>query len=169
MLGAGGEHCFIFCKSTGVSAHLSEISRNLSQMGLANPDEFLKKEEVVKAMDQFVEKLNSIPADRLSADSIAEADTINSFKGLFPDQVQTQEEQVTFLRWLISYDSSSKYSRTLRELGVSSDFGTGDSRSARASAVFIYDEGADPEAFKQGVYETNGKSYRWPQTGQSPL
>jgi len=169
MLGSGGEHCFIFCKSTGVSSHINEIAGNLKEMGVSDPDAYIKQQDVAAALDSLAIKLNALPDSELSPDRIGDPATLEAFKKIFPDEVQSQEDKIAFIRWLVSYDSSSRYSQTLKNLGVTSDFGTTDAQSKRATAVFIYDEGADPEAFSQGVYETNGKSYRWPQTGQSPL
>lgn len=52
---------------------------------------------------------------------------------------------------------------------MTGDYGIDDAINKRASAIFVYDEGADVKAFENATYKNFGKFVSWPATKQYPV
>ena len=169
LLAGGGEHCFIFCKAQAVTSHIYELQQKLISMGLKNPDEFFLKPEIINRMNTLQEIILKTDPNSLNPDMISTKKLLESFNGFYPSEITTNEQKADFLRWAISYDSSKNYNRVLKDLGVSSDYGVGDARNKRVSAILVYDEGANPEEFNKGVYSAKGAFTAWPTGTQKPV
>ena len=169
VIAGGGEHCFIFCKAQAVTSHIYELQQKLISMGLKNPDEFFLKPEIINRMNTLQEIILKTDPNSLNPDMISTKKLLESFNGFYPSEITTNEQKADFLRWAISYDSSKNYNRVLKDLGVSSDYGVGDARNKRVSAILVYDEGANPEEFNKGVYSAKGAFTAWPTGTQKPV
>lgn len=169
LLNTGGEHCFIFCKAQAVSSHNSELQSKLNFLGLKNIDEFFKKPEVIANIEKIKEiVLNTKPMD-LKPEILKDAKIIKSFDNLYPKEIKTDDQKYEFLRWVISYEGSDRYTRVLKELGVSSDYGIKDASNKRVSAILVYDEAATPENFNNAQYSAKGAFTPWPTGIQKPV
>lgn len=169
MLKSGGEHCFIFCKADAVSAHVHEIRTRLTDLGLKDPDEFLKNAEVIKKINAIQEVLNEVRPEDLHHGILGSDGMLDLLTKFYPENIKTKAQKLDFLNWVVSYDSSRKYSTVLRDLGITRDYGIRDAINQRASAIFIYDEGADANSFNNATYTNFGKFVSWPQTKQFPV
>jgi hypothetical protein len=168
LLKSGGEHCFIFCKATAVRSHVQEIRTKLVAMGLADPDKFIKDPEVQISIGKIQQMINNSSPDNLHSNLLNHPSNFSLFTNFFPVSVTTNEEKLVFMNWVISLDSSTKYAQVLSDLGVTGDYGLQDAINKRASAIFIYDEGADPATFNNATYSNYGKMISWPKTLQFP-
>lgn len=168
LLKTGGEHCFIFCKATAVRSHVQEIKSKLIAMGLADPDKTIKDPKVQEGILKIQRMINNASPDNLHSNLLNHPSNFAIFNDVYPAQVTTPEAKLAFMNWMISLDSSVKYSEVLTNLGVTGDYGLQDAINKRASAIFIYDEGADPETFHNATYSNYGKMIDWPRTTQFP-
>lgn len=169
LLENGAEHCFIFCKAQAVTTHINEIRGNLVKMGLSNPDEYLSKDEVKSALDYTKTKLMNTSPMVLSPYVVETDEIVAMFAKIFPDTLKNKRQQLDFIKWIISYDSSKNYNQVLKNLGVSSDYGIGDFRNKRVSAVLVYDEKAVADEFNKGNYTNKGAFTNWPMGNQRPV
>jgi len=169
LLNTGGEHCFIFCKAQAVSSHINELQGKLQAMGLQNPDEYLSKKEVQEKLNQYKEFILNYDPNQLAPELATHPKIIAFFEGQYPASINTVEKKADFIRWLVSYDGSKNYNRVLKDLGVTSDYGVGDARNKRVSAILVYDEAANKENFNKGVYEAKGAFTSWPAGPQKPV
>ena len=169
LLKGGGEHCFIFCKAQAVTSHISELQGYLQQMGVTNVEEYMNKAEVQTALKNLQEIVLNTHPDKLSPEIIGTKEALAHFKGLYPKEVVSDEQKAVFLRWVMSYDGSKNYNRVLKDLGVTSDYGLGDARNSRVSAVLVYDEDVNPQQFNQAVYKSEGAFTSWPTGAQKPV
>lgn len=169
MLKGGGEHCFIFCKAGSVSSHVTEIRSRLVNLGLNNPEEFLSNPDVIKKLNTIQSVLNEVQPQQLHHDILNSDGMLELLNPYYPQQITTKAQKLEFLNWVVSYDSSKKYASVLRDLGVTGDYGIRDAINQRASAIFIYDEGADASTFTNATYSNNGKMISWPTTKQYPV
>lgn len=169
LLNTGGEHCFIFCKAQAVTSHISELQGKLKTLGLQNPDEYLAKKEVQDKLNQYKEFILNYDPDKLAPELATHPKIIAFFEGQYPAGITTVEKKGEFLRWLVSYDGSKNYNRVLKDLGVTSDYGVGDTRNKRVSAVLVYDENGNIENFNKGIYEAKGAFTSWPAGPQKPV
>ena len=169
MLSNGGEHCFIFCKAEAVSAHVHEIKSRLADLGLENPDQLLNDPQVLKNLTIIQDILNEVEPDKLHHGVLGTDGMLDLLKDHFPQTIVTKAQKLEFLNWVVSYDASKKYSAALKTLGVTRDYGIRDAINQRASAVFIYDEGADINSFNNATYSNYGKFVSWPTTKQYPV
>lgn len=162
LLNNGGEHCFIFCKAQAVSSHLYELQGKLVKLGLQNPDEFIARKGIQEKMNLFRDFILGYDPNRLAPELATHPQILDFFDGAYPLSINTAEKKAEFLRWLVSYDGSKNYNRVLKDLGVTQDYGVGDARNKRVSAILVYDESANKENFNKGVYETKGAFTSWP-------
>ncbi|MBC7430082.1 MAG: hypothetical protein H7336_15815 [Bacteriovorax sp.] len=169
LLKNGGEHCFIFCKAQGVFLQASEIKSRLIGLGIADPDGLLNDAKAKLAIQQVQHIMNETGPDDLHSMMLSNKSMLALFKDFYPKTVKTDKDRLDILNWIISYDSTKKYYAVMKDLGVSGDYGIGDAMNSRASVIFVYDEGADPAAFKNATYTNNGKMVSWPQTKQYPV
>ncbi|MBC7711718.1 MAG: hypothetical protein H7177_00165 [Rhizobacter sp.] len=169
LLKNGGEHCFIFCKAQGVYNQSSEIRSRLINLGITDPDALLQDAKAKLAIQQVQDIMNETEPNDLHSFMLSDKSMLNLFKDFYPKTVKTDKDRLDILNWIISYDSTKKYGAVMKDLGVSGDYGIGDAMNSRASVIFIYDEGADPAAFKNATYTNNGKMVSWPQTKQYPV
>ena len=169
LLATGGEHCFIFCKAQAVTSHISELSNKLYSLGVKNPDDYFAKPEVIEKLSAIKNLILSTASKDLSPELINKQEIIKSFEGLYPETVKTSEQKAEFIRWALSYDGSKNYNRVLKDLGVTSDYGVGDARNKRVSAILVYDENANLENFNKGIYSTKGAFTSWPTGAQKAV
>jgi len=168
LLNNGGEHCFIFCKAQAVDSHVYEIKSKLQGLGVKDPDKFLNDEKLIEQIAVVEKFIIDTPADDVRSTMLNNKKILTLFDDFYPADMKTDLKKVEFVNWLISYDSSKRYAKVLDTLGVSGDYGLGDAINTRASAIFIYDEAADPAAFKNATYSNFGKFVSWPTTKQFP-
>lgn len=169
MLKGGGEHCFIFCKAEAVSYHVTEIRSRLVNLGLQNPEELLNNPDVIKKLGTIQEVFNEVQPQQLHSNILSTDGMLDLMAPYYPQNITTKAQKLEFINWLVSYDSSKKYSSVLKGLGVTGDYGLRDAMNQRASAIFIYDEGADASTFTNATYSKSGKFVSWPQTKQYPV
>lgn len=169
LLKNGGEHCFIFCKAQGVYSQTSEIKQRLIGVGIADPDGLLKNAKAQLALEQVQNMINETGPKDLHSSMLSHPSTLALFKDFYPKTVKTDKQKLEILNWIISYDSTKKYGQVMNDLGISGDYGVGDAMNKRASAIFVYDEGADAAAFKEANYTNEGKMVNWPTTKQYPV
>ncbi len=169
LLNSGGEHCFIFCKAQAVTSHLYELQGKLKAMGLQNPDEFLARKDIQEKMNLFRDFILGYDANQLVPELATHPKILDFFEGAYPLSINTVEKKAEFLRWLVSYEGSKNYNRVLKDLGVTQDYGVGDARNKRVSAILVYDESANKENFNKGIYESKGAFTSWPSGPQKPV
>jgi hypothetical protein len=169
LLNTGGEHCFIFCKAQAVTSHIYELQGKLQAMGVANPDEFISNLEIQKKLESYQDFILKMDPNDLAPELATHPKIIAFFEGHYPKTIKTVEQKGEFVRWLVSYDSSKKYNRVLKDLGVTSDYGVGDARNKRATAILVYDETVKKDDFNKGLYKTEGAFTSWPAGNQKPV
>lgn len=169
LLQSGGEHCFIFCKAQAVYSHVYEIKSRLSALGVKNPDALLQNETIQKSITKLQVMINETGPNDLHSQMLNDKKILDLFSEAYPKEMTSNQKKLELLNWLISYDSSKKYGEVLSGLGITGDFGVRDAINKRASAIFVYDEGANPEAFKNANYSNFGKFVSWPKTQQYPV
>lgn len=169
LLKSGGEHCFIFCKASAIDSHVSEIKSRLMGMGLTNPDEFLNDPKIMQKVGIIQDIINEVEPDDLHYDLLNTDGMLDVLAKNYPEAVKTKAQKLEFLNWVVSYDANKKYSKVLKDLGVTGDYGVRDAINQRASAVFVYDEGADINSFNSATYSNFGKFVSWPTTKQFPV
>ncbi|AUN98714.1 hypothetical protein C0V70_11490 [Bacteriovorax stolpii] len=169
LLKGGGEHCFIFCKAQSVYSHVSEIKTRLSALGIKNPDKTLEDAKIQKAIAQVQTLINETDPTDLHSEMLADKKTLALFSSIYPKELKNDQKKLEMINWLVSYDSSKRYGEVLDGLGVTGDYGIDDAINKRASAIFVYDEGADPAAFNNANYSNFGKFVSWPATKQYPV
>lgn len=169
LLKGGGEHCFIFCKAQAVYSHVSEIRSRLSALGIKDPDKLLEDAKVQKAVSQVQTMINETDPNDLHSFLLSDKSTLALFKDIYPKTIKSDKDRLDIVNWLVSYDSSKKYGDVLEGLGVTGDYGIDDAINKRASAIFVYDEGADVKAFENATYKNFGKFVSWPATKQYPV
>lgn len=169
LLNNGGEHCFIFCKANAVTSHIDELESKLSGLGLKNAETFFEKSEVINALAKVREIVINIPPNELGPTILEDKKVAAIFTGLFPKEINSNEKKYEFIRLAISYEGSRSYNKVLHDLGVTSDYGVNDAINPRASAILVYDEGADPKTFNKAVYSAKGAFTPWPSGVQKPV
>lgn len=167
LLKSGGEHCFIFCKASAVQSHLSEIKSKLTSYGLKDPDSVLENPNFKILMKKLQDEVNKTDAGKVNPNMLSGANTLTNFNSFYPEGLAANKKK-EFIDWLVAYDSSKKYMSVMRDLGVSGDYGLRDAINKRASAIFVIDEAASIESFKQGTYTNSGKFTNWPNGKQYP-
>ncbi|MBY0413095.1 MAG: hypothetical protein K2Q18_02965 [Bdellovibrionales bacterium] len=168
LLKGGGEHCFIFCKAQAVNSHTTEMKGRLSNLGIQNPDALLKEPSIKAAIDAIQKEFNNFDPDELNSKMLSNKNVYKLFEKAFPAGSK-DAMKAEIVNWLVSYDASTRYKKILNDLGVSGYYGTEDAVSKRASAIFVYDEGATAKQFKDATYSNDGKMVSWPGTKQRPI
>lgn len=169
LLKNGGEHCFIFCKAQAVYSQTSEIRQHLIAQGIKDPDGLLKNVKARHAIEEVQNLINETDPDDLHSMLLSDKKTLALFKDFYPDKFKTDKQRLDLVNWIISYDSSKKYGQVMEDLGISGNYGVEDAMNKRASAIFVYDEGAKPTAFIEATYTNEGKMVDWPTTKQYPV
>ncbi len=171
MLQGGGEHCFVFCKGSAVSSHISEIAGNLRTLGLGDVNAIMPRPEVKAYLAKVREKLmkaNVDDADKFKRDLAITPALIKGLDPLFPKTMPPKDRK-TAAAWLVAYDASTQYQRLLNALGVTPDLSVNDMNNPRATAILVYDKAQSAEAFGNATYTANGKFYNWTTQGQRPI
>lgn len=166
MLEGGGEHCFIFSQGQACGSHISEITKNITNLGVKNVDEFMKTSSVKKFLAEAQTKI--MQADVNDPKILNDQMLVPLTGGLKASMPGLKKEELQELgNWLVALDVTTKYKGLLNDLKVSSTFS--DFGNKRTSFILIYDSADNVKAFNKANYTTNGKFWNWENQNQSPV
>lgn len=153
------ENCFSFCTGASTSSHLRIMRSKIKEIIQQDLDTILNSEEMknyIHTIKNYM--LNSDLSDtQLNPNLTSQFESPNSIKNLNLDRAVETE----LLNWIIGLKLSEDYSDLLNSLDVhnSSDFSN--VRSARASAVLIYDSFVSLDYFLTDKYYSVGAFSTW--------
>ncbi len=172
MLDKTSEHCFVFCKASGLRQQIAQIKAEIEAYGIADAEQFLELPEVQKYLANAQSKIMAAdatnPADLMPTVATRSKD-LKILKPVLPAALRKSAGRNVFANWLIGLDATSRYYRLMQTLAVSGDSGAADMNNPRVTAILIYDTIDYAQAFANGTYSKKGSAHSWDRRNQRPV
>lgn len=162
-----GEICFSFSTGSSASSQANSAKRQAEKMGLLDLQKLTETKEFktfFTTVDQYFLKASFSNTD-------LSPDIVTNFK--IPKAIQklklAEKDQAELVRWVIGFNISKNYAELLQTLEISNSSDYSNVRSARASAVLVYDGAISKTDFANPNYISEGIFSTWRNTGFQAL
>lgn len=166
-LNEGGEICFSFSCGSVLQQQIASIESELSKLGLKNTTGFLKIPDVQKYIRSVQQNLVSASIEKSDLNPFVPNNDVLTSKAVkvLLHYVKPAHWQ-NALNWIVGLALTKDYANLIQTLGIHDSPDFSNVRSARATAILIYDSKVSDDGFLSPDYKSVGAFSTWTHTQQ---